>query len=68
MLHKYTHEAGWLKHRVLFNKKGLLRASGLPTYLLKLSHTGSDRQRGVPLRQHDKKKKTHLTFHDLYGW
>lgn len=47
MLHKYTHEAGCLKYKVLFDKKGLLRASGLPSYWI--CHTQAQTGRGVCL-------------------
>lgn len=41
-LHKHTHRVGWTK---LYNKKG--QQGQCPSDLLKLAHTGSDRQRGV---------------------
>lgn len=39
-LYKHTYEVACLRHKVLFNKKGLLRASGLP-------HTQAQTGRGV---------------------
>lgn len=44
---KHTHEAGCLKHSVLFDRKGLLRASGLPHYWSR--HTQAQTGQGVCL-------------------